>query len=79
MTSAAYEETDLRTQLKADSQAAFAYELISQLSHCAAAWRCVPSPGQIESVQVETVEWARVHSLAAHVIDTLAPRLRGGR
>ena len=79
MASVTNQETDLRTRLMRDQNGALAYELISQFSHASSRWRAVHSPRILGSAQVHAPELARVHSLAAHVIDTLAPRLRNVR
>ncbi len=76
MASVTNQETDLRTKLMQDPNGALAYELISQLSQASSRWRSLGSPRIPGSSPAHALELARVHSLAAHLIDTLAPRLR---
>lgn len=70
------DETELRSSLQDDRHASLAHGLIAKLSQLSARYQSSAMQIMSESERERFLNLARIHGLAAHVIDTQAPRLR---
>ncbi len=71
------DHTDLRAALQADLHGSLAHILVTKLSQQSRCFQTAGRTGSPDSNQTDFRELARLYTLAAHVLDMLAPRLRG--
>jgi hypothetical protein len=77
MNLATEDHPDLRAALQADLHGSLAHILVTKLSQQSRCFQTAGRTGGLVSKQTDFRELARLLTLAAHVLDTLAPRLRG--